>query len=84
MAGLEEMKEKVVKKVDSMRSEVIETAEHIFDNPELGGEERETVRYLTGRLKEHGFDVQVGAGGMETAGAQQRTLRENPVHGYTC
>lgn len=67
MATLEDLKGKVNAQVDSMKAQIVEMADHIFDHPELSGKEIETVEYITGALKKQGFTVKKGTGGLETA-----------------
>ncbi len=67
MTKIEDLKRKVNAQVDSMKAQIVEMADHIFDHPELSGKEIEAVEYITGALKKQGFDIQKGAGGLETA-----------------
>jgi amidohydrolase len=62
-----DLKEKVASLVDDMKPQVIELANHIYDNPELSQKEFKSVDYLVGELKKNGFTVQKGVGTLETA-----------------
>ena len=67
MADAKVLKEKVVKGIDELRPKSVAMAANIFDNPELGQQEHKTKALLVNALKEHGFKVQEGVGGFETA-----------------
>lgn len=67
MADLNELKQKAIEEVESLASQAIDMADHIFDNPELSQKEFKTVEYLTKTLKDAGFDIQEKSGGLETA-----------------
>ncbi len=59
--------------IKSNRSELLEVSRYIYDNPEVGFEERKASRRLVEVLKKHGFTVTYPAGGVETA--FQATIR---------
>lgn len=61
------MKEKLFDKIDSYRGELIALADQIFDNPETGLHEYKASAWLTEYLENHGFRVERGVGGLETA-----------------
>ncbi|KPJ88570.1 MAG: hypothetical protein AMS17_04965 [Spirochaetes bacterium DG_61] len=67
MADINAVKEKAKAQVDSMKSRIIEIAEHIFDNPELGQKEIKAQKYLMDELRKNGFTVQEGVGDLETS-----------------
>ena len=67
MADAKLLKQKVASVVDELRPQAVATATSIFDNPELGQQEHKTKALLVDLLKEHGFRVQEGVGGFETA-----------------
>jgi amidohydrolase len=80
MAGIDQLKEKIKSVVDDLQSEAIEIADHIFDNPELSQKEHESKRYLVDILKENGFKVKEGVGGLETSfRAEFDTKKKGPA-----
>jgi len=60
-------KAKVVEIIDSMSPRLIEISDWIGNNPELGNEEYKASQLLAGELKKHGFEVEMGICGLETA-----------------
>ena len=67
MDGIDELKEKIKSVVDEVNPKAVEIADHLFDNPELSQKEHESKRYLADILKENGFKVEEGVGGLETS-----------------
>ena len=61
------LKEKAADKTDKFRERSIEMANYIFDNPELSAKEFKTKDYLIAELKDNGFQIQEGIGGLDTA-----------------
>ncbi|MBE3037097.1 MAG: M20 family metallopeptidase [Candidatus Atribacteria bacterium] len=61
------LKEKAADETDKFRERSIEMANYIFDNPELSAKEFKTKDYLTAELKDNGFQIQEGIGGLDTA-----------------
>jgi amidohydrolase len=61
------LKERVVAEVEARREVLIEISDTIHANPELGFKEFATAALLTSVLEEHGFEVERGVAGMETA-----------------
>ena len=53
--------------IDSKALELTEMADDIFDHPELGLSEFRASGLLTSWLEKEGFQVEKGAGGLETA-----------------
>ncbi|WP_207592297.1 amidohydrolase [Halomontanus rarus] len=53
--------------VDVQRTRLEEMARRIWETPELGLHEEESAQILIDRLREAGFDLEVGIGGMPTA-----------------
>jgi amidohydrolase len=77
IAGL---KERVTVEVDARREQLIQIADTIHANPELGFEEFKAASLLTGVLEESGFSVERGVAGMETAFiATMQGQAETPV-----
>ena len=67
MIDIKELKEKVKKEADKLKDHSIEMANYIFDNPELSLKEYKSRDYLVDKLKNNGFSVQTGVGGLETS-----------------
>lgn len=61
------MKEKIREYIDSISSELEAMSDRIFDLAEISCEEFESCRILEEYLEAHGFQVEHGVGGMETA-----------------
>ncbi|ALA51224.1 M20 family metallopeptidase [Shouchella clausii] len=61
------MKEQISEKLEQLRLTFWEVSQHIGHNPELGHEEFIACKTLTDLLKSHGFTVEVGTCGLETA-----------------
>jgi amidohydrolase len=67
MAGIDVLKDKIKSVIDDLQPKAVEMANHIFDNPEVGQQEYKTKQYLVDILKENGFKVEEGVGGLETS-----------------
>ncbi len=61
------MKEKLFRCIDSLKDELIEMSDYIFDNPEVGLEEYKACNLLSDYLEKNGYRVERGIGGLETA-----------------
>lgn len=61
------MKEKLNKYIDGISKEIIEMADSIFDNPELGLKEYKSVAKIKNYLIENGFSMEENIYGFETA-----------------
>ncbi|MFB6300652.1 MAG: amidohydrolase [Halobacteriales archaeon] len=57
----------VFEAVESDRERLFELAQQLWENPELGLHEHESAEALAETLREEGFDVEMGVGGMPTA-----------------
>jgi amidohydrolase len=57
----------VARAKELMDKELLALADDFTKNPEIGFVEKRSVQKLKGYLEQHGFDVKVGAGGLETA-----------------
>ncbi len=66
-AKLAAQKKQAVTRVDEMAKLAQEMVDSVFSFGELGFQEVETSRYLTGILEKHGFKVQRGVSGIPTA-----------------
>jgi len=64
---LEQMKKDAVADVDSMREFTQQMVDQIFSYGELGFQEFETSKYITGILEKNGFKVERGISGIPTA-----------------
>jgi aminobenzoyl-glutamate utilization protein B len=64
LAGL---KDEVLTMVEADADKVQEIVDMLFSFGELGFQEFETQRYLTGMLEQAGFDIQLGVAGMPSA-----------------
>jgi amidohydrolase len=95
-ADLKKLKQRVCEAVDRRASELIATADWIHAHPEIGHQEVEASKRLSGMLQSAGIPVEMGTAGMATAfkaelGQQQRPrvaiLAEYdalPVLGHGC
>ncbi len=59
--------ESVIQAVEELRGELVETSLDIHAHPELNYEERHAAAVLADSLERHGFQVERGVGGVETA-----------------
>jgi amidohydrolase len=57
----------VARAKELLDKELLAMADDIATHPEIGFEEKRSVQKLTDYLKQHGFDVQIGVAGLETA-----------------
>ncbi len=74
------LRERVKDAIASERSHVVEIAETIRQNPEIGYEERMASHLLADHLKEAGYEVEKPYGGLETAfRAIKRSGRPGPT-----
>lgn len=61
------MKTKILQEIESLEPALCAVSDFIGQHPELGMQEVQAAHKLTSVLKEHGFSVQTGIGGYETA-----------------
>ncbi len=64
---LNQLKREAVSEVDSMQAPTQQMVDEIFSYAELGFQEHNTSRYVTGILEKNGFVVQRGVAGIPTA-----------------
>src|SRR5262245_14190530 len=64
---LEQYKKDVALEVDGMREDIQRMNDQVFSFGELGFQEFETSKYLTGILKKNGFTIQENLAGIPTA-----------------
>ncbi len=64
---LDDLKEEALGMVEEDAKMVQEIVDMLFSFGELGMQEFETQRYLTGILEDHGFEIELGVAGMPSA-----------------
>lgn len=64
---LASLKEELIQEIDQQQKLSQEMVDMVFSFAELGFQEEETSRYLTGILKENGFTIEEGISGVSTA-----------------
>lgn len=64
---LDALKEEAAQKVEDNKKMVQEIIDMLFSFGELGMQEFETQKYLTGLLEEEGFEIELGVAGMPSA-----------------
>ncbi|PQA60881.1 amidohydrolase [Siphonobacter curvatus] len=64
---LEALKQELAAEIDKMKDFSAEMNDMVFSFGELGFQEHETSKYLTGVLEKNGFTIQRGIGGIPTA-----------------
>ncbi len=67
MHDVDALKDNVCAQVDAMRETFVGLSARIHETPEVGLQERQAARWLTGLLREHGFAVTQPIAGMATA-----------------
>ncbi|MDQ7859964.1 MAG: M20 family metallopeptidase [Armatimonadota bacterium] len=74
------MRDRIVAAIDAARTELVELARRVHANPEIGFQERQAATWLTETLERHGFAVERGVAGLETAfRAEVRGARDRPA-----
>ncbi|WP_082685174.1 peptidase dimerization domain-containing protein [Hymenobacter sedentarius] len=66
-AKLEALKRELIGEIDQQQKATQQMVDMVFSFGELGFQETETSRYLTGILKKNGFVIQTGIAGVPTA-----------------
>ena len=64
---IDEIKQQIAAEVRRMHPRLIEMSQTIHANPEICFEEHQAAALLTNELEEHGFEVERGVAGMDTA-----------------
>lgn len=78
-------KDNIIKVIEEYREEITELCEYIFENPEMGFQEYKASKALKQFLENHGFTVEMGAAGLETAfRAEKKGKGGGPVIGFLC
>lgn len=67
MTERDELRKRIVDAIEAHRDEIVEVAEWIRQNPEVGNEEYQASALLSSKLAELGFEVEKPVGGLETA-----------------
>lgn len=80
-----EMKKELFQTIDVRKEELLRIADYICDNPEVGLKEYKASVFLSEYLRQNGFSVELGVGGLDTA---FRAVWENgtggPSIGFLC
>ena len=66
-AKLDDLKHEAISEVDSMKMLTQQMVDQIFSFSELGFQQYETSKYITGILEKNGFKVERGVVGIPTA-----------------
>lgn len=64
---IQQIKDRIAAEAKALHPRLIQMSQEIHANPELLFEERKAAALLTEELEEHGFEVQRGVAGLETA-----------------
>lgn len=62
-----EMKKELFQAIDVRKEELLRIADYICDNPEVGLKEYKASVFLSEYLRQNGFSVELGVGGLDTA-----------------
>jgi amidohydrolase len=65
--GIDEIKERIAAEARALHPRLISMSHTIHENPETLFQEHKAAALLTDELEEHGFDVQRGVAGLDTA-----------------
>jgi amidohydrolase len=61
------MKEQIIQAIEASRNDFYRISQYIGENPELGHEEFKASKILAEELNNHGFQVELGTAGLDTA-----------------
>ena len=64
---MEQTKVQIIKETDALMDALLTISHYLRDNPETAYQEHKACEYLSRFLEKQGFEVQRGAGGIETA-----------------
>jgi metal-dependent amidase/aminoacylase/carboxypeptidase family protein len=67
MMDIEELKNRAVREVEQLKSELSQISDWLYEHPELGSEEYKSAEYLTTYLRRKGFRVYRGTAKIPTA-----------------
>ncbi|PKO19468.1 amidohydrolase [candidate division BRC1 bacterium HGW-BRC1-1] len=73
-----ETQTRILEFVDSLRDEILACSRHLHANPELSGQEFKSAAHLADIARRHGFDVEMGVGGLATAFAAHHPATATP------
>ncbi|MGL5329621.1 MAG: M20 family metallopeptidase [Peptostreptococcaceae bacterium] len=76
---LEELNKLAYEVEDKLKDEIENVSDFIFNNPELGGEEYISSKYLVDKIKEYGFEVTYPYCNIETAFRAELGDEEGPT-----
>lgn len=65
--GVWKLKSMIIEEVENIKQELCKISDFMYYNPELGNEEYEAMKLLTGMLSDHGFEIETGLVGKSTA-----------------
>ncbi len=71
-----DIKNDLQKEIDSLTADLLMIRKYLYDNPETAYEEFKACAYLSDFLKAHGFEVEVGIGGLKTAFIAQPKVKK--------
>ena len=78
-----DIKQIIIDKIDNIEEELIGLSNNIHKNPELAFNEYKAVEFITTMLNKHGFIIEKGIGGIETAfRAEYKGKAEGPTIAY--
>ncbi len=60
-------KQAISREIDKLADDILAISHYLLANPETAYEEYKSCAYLSEQLEQHGFEVEQGAGGVETA-----------------
>ncbi len=60
-------KERAIQAIDALQAELVTLSHDIHDNPEVSLTEYKSSEFIAQVLRNHGFDVKMGIGGLDTA-----------------
>jgi amidohydrolase len=79
----DQTKESILSEIDRLEKELISISHSIHDNPEIGNEEFFASKLLSSFLEKHGFTVERGVAGHETAFlARKKSDKPGPAIGF--
>jgi amidohydrolase len=64
---ISDIKQDIIKHVDSLAADIIDVSKQLYDNPETAYKEYQSCRLLSDFLRKRDFDVETGVGGIETS-----------------
>jgi len=76
---VQKFKEEAVQTLEAQRKQAQVMVDKVFSFAELGFQEKETSNYLTGILRENGFDIETSISGIPTAWFARWSNGEGPV-----